>query len=224
MNTRIRYVAYSLAGISIALTLLLAFPEANRSRAKAPSNARAAESRTGTIVEGGTATLAPANLKTWNHSYSWYHPERPYCGAPFKRADSAEEIPGSITAGYWHRYDSGALVFSCPDGVNSVSRGTLWFDLSEIMSKAPPLHASVQTATLHFKQLPVPPISPSISKATGDCPGELLVGTADWLTGYADNTLVPGDPIASLGSCGPAGCDFNVTTVVNNWLKGAEHG
>src|SRR2546423_8673841 len=98
MNTRIRFAGYSLIGISILLTLLLAYPEANRSRAKAHSNAPLTDLRTGAVVEEGSATLFPTNLKTWKHAYVWYHPERPYCGAPFKRRDSAEEIAGSITA------------------------------------------------------------------------------------------------------------------------------
>ena len=43
MNTQIRYAAYSLIAISIVLTLLLAYPEANWSRAKARASVPAAD-------------------------------------------------------------------------------------------------------------------------------------------------------------------------------------
>jgi hypothetical protein len=213
MNTKIRRAAYSLFGISILLTLVLAYPEVNRSRAKAPDVARASELATVTTdtVEE-TVTLSPANLKSWEHYYDWAH-EKSHCGP------HPEDIAGSIVAGI--KQSEG-----CPSGSHTVYRGTVWFDLSTIMSKAPPLHVSIRSAKLHFNQ-------------SGECPGELLYGTADWLKGYSDNELVPGDPhaLAKLPSgirtgtllggllakpC--AACSIEVGTVVNNWLRGEEHG
>ncbi len=154
MNNQIRYAGYSLVGVSIAITLLLAYPEVNRSRAKA------------------RAVVPATDL----------------------RAATTDTVPGKVT-------------------------------LSDIMKKAPPLHISVKSATLHFNQ-------------NGECPGELLIGSADWMKGYPDNELVPGDPspLATLPSGVPTSvlggllakpcgdCNINVETVVNNWLKGAEHG
>jgi len=81
---------------------------------------------------------------------------------------------------------------------------------------------SVQSASLHFR-------------ARHSCPNvELLVGTADWMKGYPDNTLVSGDPspVAKFydGASGPLvewpseGVSIDVRAVVNNWLNGEEHG
>ncbi len=220
MNLRIRYAAYSLLGISIAITLLLAFPEVNRSRAKARAVVPAADLSAGTpAVEGGSATLSPAILKTWTHINQWHGS---LCSGDFVVGFSPEEVLGTIVAGYTHTYDKGKPVLGCPSGNNSVHRGSVWFDLSDIAGKAPPLHVSAKTATLHFKRL------------SGSCPGELLVGTADWMKGYSDADLVPGDsvkkesplslPLNTFGSCGAPGCSMDVKIVVNNWLKGAEHG
>src|SRR5437667_3319145 len=229
MNTQIRYAAYSLIAISIVLTLLLAYPEANTSRAKARAVVPAADLRAATTDSvPETVTLSAESLKTWRHSFGWAEKHWYWddTAPAFKDDPWPEDIPASIVVGFKHRYDKGAVVAGCPDGHNSVYRGTVWFDLSEIMKKAPPLHISVKSATLHFNQ-------------TVACPGELLVGTADWMKGYPDNTLVPGDsvPLATLPSgfrtskvpsevlAGPCeACILEVETVVNNWVKGEEHG
>jgi len=218
MNPRIRYAAISFFAISIAVTLLLVWPEVNRSRAKTGTVTPAAYLKAGTPdpVEE-IVTLKPARMISSTHFYSW-RTKAPYCGAPthaFEVSPTEEEIPGTVFAGFQHRYDAGAKVLGCPDGDNTVHRGAVWFDLSEIMSKAPALHVSVQSATLRF--------SPSLG-----CASELLVGTENWLKGHEDNTLIAGDRVATLGVCipGPEGCsiDVSVETVVNNWLKGPEHG
>ncbi len=218
MNTRIRYAAYSLAGISVVLTVLLGYPEVNRSRAKAPAAMSTADFRAGTTetVEE-KVTLHPANLNTRGRLRYWSE-NHSYCGPPAylpKKLVYPKDIPGTIVAGFKNYYDKGAPVFGCPEGSNAAFRGAVWFDLSDIMKKAPPLHVAVQSATLNFSY-------------SGGCPHELLYGTADWVKGYPENTLVPGDHVSSLGSCLPGtdGChiDVSVETVVNNWLKGAEHG
>jgi F5/8 type C domain-containing protein len=213
MNTQIRYTVFSFVVIWIVLTLLLAFPEVSRSRAKARAVVPAAELRAVTpATEEETVTLSPANLKTWEHYYDWAH-EKTHCGP------HPEDIAGSIVAGI-------KVSEGCPSGSHTVYRGTVWFDLSTIMSKAPPLHVSIKSAKLHFNQ-------------SGECPGELLYGTADWLKGYSDNELVPGDPrpLATLPSGIRTGtlmggllakpcvaCSIEVGTFVNNWLRGEEHG
>src|SRR6266516_6832744 len=129
MNLRIRYAAYSLLGISIAITLLLAFPEVNRSRAKARAVVPAADLSAGTpAVEGGSATLSPAILKTWTHINQWHGS---LCSGDFVVGFSPEEVLGTIVAGYTHTYDKGKPVLGCPSGNNSVNRGSVWFDLSD---------------------------------------------------------------------------------------------
>ncbi len=218
MNNRIRYAAYVLLGVSIVLTLLLVYPEVNRSRAKARAVVPTADFRAGTTetVEE-KVTLYPANRKTSGHLWHWVE-NHSYCGPPDylpKRLFYPEDIPGTIVAGFKHYYDKGAIVFGCPEGSNAAFRGAVWFDLSDIMKKAPPLHIAVQNATLTFK-------------VSGGCSQELLYGTADWMKGYPENTLVTGDHVATLGSCLPGmdscSIDVPVETVVNNWLKGAVHG
>ena len=171
-------------------------------------------------TDEGTATLSPAILKTWTHIDLW-HSDSSWCSGDFTVGFAPEEVAGSIVAGYRHTYDKGKPVFGCPSGNNSVHRGSVWFDLSEIVSKAPPLHVSVQSATLHFKGL------------SGACPGDVLVGTADWISGYSGD-LVPGDPLinrtgigeglSTLAPCGTGGCNVDVARVVNNWVRGQEHG
>src|SRR5256885_8642261 len=98
MNTRIRCVAYSLVGISIAITILMAFPEVNRSGAKAhavvPADLRAAT--TDSVPE--TVTLSAESIKTWGHSFGWAE-KHWYCSdtAPaFADDPLPEDIPGSI--------------------------------------------------------------------------------------------------------------------------------
>src|SRR5258708_7000856 len=107
MNSRIRYAAYSLIGISIVLTLVFAYPEANWSRAKALASVPAADLSSGTtVVEEETVTLSPANLNIWTHFYSWYTP-LPYCTRAAESPPVPENIPGSIVAGFKHRFDKG---------------------------------------------------------------------------------------------------------------------
>lgn len=204
-----------LVKLSIVTALVFLCLEVNVPRTQTSAAAPLVSSKISSVIpEEGSATLSPANLKTWEHFYDWWHSELPYCDRPgaFEVRPAPEDITGSMVAGFKHRYDKGAVVFGCPDGSNTVYRGTVWFDLSDIISKAPPLHVVVKSATLHFKNL------------SGECPGELLVGTADWMKGYADNTLVPGDPFAKVGSCGSEGCSVDVQAVVNNWVRGEEHG
>src|SRR5262249_42524837 len=113
---------------------------------------------------------------------------------------------------YKHFYDKGAVVFGCPETLSWNYRGTVWFDLSGIVAKAPPLQVYVKSATLQFKAL------------DPECPVHLLIASKDWSKGYPDNELGPGDPFTRIEWCGREGCRVNVQTVVNNWVRGADHG
>jgi len=221
MNFKIRSAAISLLGLSIAVVLLLAYPEVNRSRAKARAVVPAAESRIATpAAEEGSATLSPANMHTWPHFY-FFSEAALYCGRSDYSPGVPEDIPGTVVAGFKHRFDGGAKFLGCPWGAYAVYRGTVWFDLSEIISKAPPLHVSVDRATLHFKVL------------SGGCPADVLIATIDWSKGYNAKPLLPGDPLVNksglaspfgmFSSC-TGGCNIDVTVPVSNWLKGLKHG
>src|SRR5437867_1398077 len=108
MNTQIRHVAYSLIGISIVLTVLLAYPEVIRSRA----SARATTSTTSLVpgivsmADEGTVTLktSPTDIKTWtlrNHAYpsnTTYWP----CSASSRETGSSAPNVNEVFAGYDH--------------------------------------------------------------------------------------------------------------------------
>jgi len=158
-----------------------------------------------------TVTLSAADVKTWLHYDEWYS-KAPYCGPPFKVGPTFEDYPGSVVAGYKHLFDKGAKVFGCPERLNWNYRGTVWFDLGDIVAKAPPLHVYVKKATLKFQAL------------DRECPVWLLIASKDWSKGYPDNELVPGDPFTKIESCGREGCNIDVQTVVNNWVRGEANG
>ena len=158
-----------------------------------------------------TVTLTPANLNTWGHAFDWYS-KKVYCSRPFHIAYAPEAIAGTVVAGYRHVYDKGTEPAPCPDGMNSVFRGAVWFDLSGIVSKAPPLHVFVKSAKLKFK----------VDK---DCAGsKLLVAQVDWLKGYSGKAVIPGEDIAAIPACASGDCPaIDVTAWVNNWVKGPDH-
>ena len=166
---------------------------------------------TTTEVVEETVTLSAADAKTWIHYDEWYS-KAPYCGHPFKVGPTMEDYPGSIIAGYKHLFEKGTAIFGCPERLNWNYRGTVWFELGDIVAKAPPLHVYVKKATLKFKAL------------DRECPVGLLIASKDWSKGYPDNELVPGDPFARIESCGREGCSIDVQTVVNNWVRGEAHG
>ena len=168
---------------------------------------------TGTETVEETVTLSASDLKTWSHGYEWYTAV-PYCGPPFRVVEGPEEIAGSIVAGFRHIFDRGAVVFGCPDGNNIVYRGTVVFDLNDIISKAPPLDVFVKSARLHLKK-------------DSNCLGEeMLIADENWLKGIADNSLVKGDPYSKVpdSSSPTTAVDIDVSRVVNNWVNGEVHG
>lgn len=160
-----------------------------------------------------TVTLSASEIKNWNHHYAWYE-KHFYCdGISFHVPISWDEIAGSMVVGYEHYWHEGAKLFGCPMAATYVSRGTVWFDLSSIASKAPPLHVSVTKALLHYK----------MDKGCDE--HQLMVAQENWREGYPDNKLVPGDIIAEIpASCASEGkveCAPNdVARVLNNWLRG----
>ena len=176
------------------------------------SLSRRVESKRAPVVDEETVTLSPTQLKTAAHSFQWYHKELPYCGPPFHIFTPPEDAAGSVIAGYQHYYDPGKKVFGCPDGALVTRRGAVWFDLSAIASKAPPLHVFVKNAVLSFKK-------------DQSCEGEeLLIGQENWLKDYPEDKLMAGDPYKKLPASPTEDVAMDVTTVVNNWVKGEDHG
>ena len=160
-----------------------------------------------------TVSLSPSALHRSGHGYEWY-PALPYCGPPFHIFPPLDDVPGSVVAGYEHYYDKGAKVFGCKDGAMAVSRGSVWFDLSGIIDKAPPLHVFVKTAKLSFKK-------------DKNCPGqELLLGNKNWMKSWPEGELVPGDPFLNVPESEDpdSSVEVDVATVLNNWVKGKDHG
>ncbi|HEY6046040.1 MAG TPA: discoidin domain-containing protein [Pyrinomonadaceae bacterium] len=194
---------------SLVLMFVLVFGIAHAWRTTGAAGSIGSGMRAQTVEE--TVTLPASDVKTWQHGYQWY-PALPYCGPPFHIFPSLEEEPGSIFAGFEHYYDKGKPVFGCPDGAQVVFRGTAWFDLASISSKAAPLHVFATSALLHFKK-------------DKSCPEEeILIANADWLKGFSGGDLVPGDPFKKLPASASEDTVMDVTSVVNNWLRGEDHG
>lgn len=205
-----RHVVYAIAcGVILTIAALCADTRFSGKTSASSTPDFAAPTTMETVEE--TVTLSAADVKTWVH-YDEFYSKLPYCGPPFKVGPVIEPSPGSIAAGYKHLYDKGAKIFGCPERLNWNYRGTVWFDLSAIVAKAPPLHVYVKSAALGFKAFDV------------ECAAQLLIASKDWSKGYADNELVPGDPFAKIESCGRVGCSIDVQTVVNNWVRGEDHG
>lgn len=213
MNIFPKHVSYLTAfAVILAIAAFCAatsFPE-KTSAASARDSIAPSATTTETVEE--TVTLSASNLKTSGHGYQWWSGPGAYCGPPMHMFPSLDDSAGSVLAGYEHYYDKGAKVLGCPDGASAAFRGAVWFDLSSIASKAPPLHVSVKSALLHFKK-------------DRECPSEeLLIAKEDWLKGIPEDTLVAGDPLAIIPACAPPECVRDVTTVVNNWVRGEDHG
>jgi hypothetical protein len=100
----------------------------------------------------------------------------------------------------------------------------MWFDLSEITSKAPSIF--VTKATLNFKKISsVAKESDKYSTVATECVEQQLLMSAsvDWRKeGYAGSRVPGVDPLPVV--CGPGGCSVEVTSVVNNWVRGEEKG
>lgn len=221
MNNFPKHVVYLIAFCAIlaiaAFCAETSFPE--KTSAASARDAIAPSATTTETVEE-TVTLSASDIKTWLHGYSW-HEDHIYCSPSFHIESAPEDIAGSMAVGYHHFWDKGAIVAGCPEAAALVTRGTVWFDLSSIASKAPPLHVFVTRALLHYK----------MDKGCDD--HQLLIAQEDWLKGYPDNKLVPGDNFATIhSSCASEGkspsdavcAPEDVAKVLNNWLRGEGNG
>lgn len=190
-------------------TLFALFPIALTLR---PAAASFGSTRPVEVVEE-TVTLTPGDAQTWQR-YEETYSKLPYCGPPFKVGPEYYPPEKGIVAGFKHFYDKGAVIFGCPETLSWTFRGTVWFDLAGIVAKAPPLRVYVKSATLKFKAF------------DPECPVHLLLANKDWSKGLADKELPPGDSFAlsNIESCGREGCSVDVQTIVNNWVRGADHG
>src|SRR5438552_11368785 len=151
MNSKIRYAAFSIVGISIVLTQLLAYPEVSRSRARARSPITTFVSRIGGMDDKNETTFRPPpqGLKTWAVRHEW-HNNRWNC--PVRLNPDPDDVPaGQVLVDYINDYDGGSGPLPCEWNSKIDYRGTIWFDLSEIYSKPSPQIAD--KATLRFKKV-----------------------------------------------------------------------
>ena len=247
MNSRIRYAAYSLAGISIALTLLLAYPDVNRSKAKADASKSIASLGPGILgmAEEGSAILKAADIKTFTLENRAYPSNTTYwpCGLPTHGIGvTGSRGEGDLVAGYDHYFDAGTKPLPCQERLNHFYRGGVWFDLSEIRSKLPGVF--VTSASLHFRKVESETKMDDGNPFPGTkyCANELLVASADWRKGLPSGSLLPaGSFFHSLSELPPKGgsfagvkcdlggglgglifCSVEVGPVVNNWVTGKE--
>src|SRR5207237_2142102 len=169
MYTPIRIVTYSLVTISIVLILLLAYPEVNRSRAKARASALTVGLDPWTIGAGyqdappatTTFTPAPEGLRTWSTLSRWKN-DRWNCGeiginaltgiGDYLIAPEGPDPPiGQVGVGYIDHWDAGGGPLPCEEQFKAEYRGTIWFDLSEIFNKPP--FPVADKATLKFRRM-----------------------------------------------------------------------
>ncbi len=235
MKSRIRYAVYSLFAISIVLTVLLAYPEVNRPRAKAHAGAPIASMVPGIagMADEASVTLKPAEIQTFN-LFNYAFPSNTTYWPCFGKLEGLHASRGApvrgeneVVAGYLHDFEEGTKPFPCQKRANDFWRAGVWFDLSEIRSKLPGVF--VTNALLHFR-----PVESFVRDSDGNpivgtkfCANELLVASVDWKKGYIG--LPPGGPFTSLslgsGStviCGLGGCSVEVGPVINNWVTGKE--
>jgi hypothetical protein len=245
VKTQIRYAAYSLVGITIALTLLLAYPDVNRSRAKALLSTPLSLGVETGMADEETVTLKPssADIKTWTRRNHAYPSNKTYwpCGTSSRGTGVEAPNVNEVFAGYDHFFDAGAKPLPCQERTNDIYRGAVWFDLSEIRSKLPGV--SVTSASLHFRKVA------SVTRMTDGnpfpgtryCANELLVASVDWRKGLPSGSLPAGSFFHSLSELPPKGgsfagvkcdlggglgglffCSVEVGPAVNNWVTGKE--
>jgi hypothetical protein len=208
MNTRNRYGAYLLLlGASIVLVLLLAYPEVNRSKAKA--------------LDTEIFTPSPDGLSTWYVFHEW-HNDRWNCSKfhPASGSGRAADVPANqVLVGYINHYEGGSGPLPCEENSKDVFRGTIWFDVSKLSGKLP----AAATATLNFKQVPgsVAAYDGSRSPIAKACKDRLFVANADWRKGWEGKGVVPeGEFVAPVDGCS-GGCSIDVTDIINKWTTGA---
>jgi hypothetical protein len=161
-----------------------------------------------------TIAAAPDRVRTFhNHQYlndcNRFDPL-------FPRVDEAPL--GTNLVGYINHWSEGGFL-GCTTQYNSAFRGTVWFDLSEILSR--PGLPKVTKATLTFRKILSVANDANGKPVTPVCDDTLQVASEDWMKSDFDKTTVGGgefDFLAKLGSCPAAGCSIDVTNVVNGWI------
>jgi len=178
----------------------------------------AASSRPGGVDVSPTKTtgFTPSadGAKTWEWVSSWsnfadFNPD-------IDTGPYHPSTPGQITAGFLHHWDGGHGPFPNQERKTIEFVGTVWFDLSEIFNK-PPL-PKAEYATLTFKAI-------ESDGPGGKCKDELRLPADDWMKGITSKPLIKTgslEPPVYFEGCPPAGCSFEVTSIVNNWITGRE--
>lgn len=232
MNTFPRHVVYLIAICAfLALAAFCAetsFPE--KTSAASAHNLIATSATTTETVEE-TITLPPNSpgVKTWTTIDSKYPSNTVYwpCGLSSRGTGGFPPGEGEVIVGYDHFFDAGTKPAPCQERIDHVYRGTVRFDLSEIISKAPKFHVYVSSARLNFRKKDGEMKgSDGENLRGGGCADALLVASADWTKGTKSDVLIPGAPYKSLAgsevTCGLGGCGIEVGPIVNNWVTGKE--
>ncbi len=172
------------------------------------------------ISPTATATIAAASdgVRTFNnHEYvndcNKFDPL-------FPPVDPA--APGTNLVGYINHWNEGGFL-RCTTQYNSAFRGTVWFDLNEILSR--PGLAKAINARLTFRRILSVANDDNGKPITRVCDDLLQAASENWMAGDFDKRSVAGgefDFLAKLGSCPPAGCSIDVTDVVNGWIMHPE--
>lgn len=126
--------------------------------------------------------------------------------------------PGTNLVGYINHWNEGGFL-GCTTQFNSAFRGTVWFDLSEILSK--PGLPKATKATLTFRKILSVANDANGKPTTRVCEDTLQAASEDWMKADFDKSIVASgefDFVANLSSCPPAGCSIDVTNVVNGWI------
>lgn len=219
MNSPVKN-SFGFHSLNLSIVILLVFLGINVLGRKASSTPQPAPSIAAAMDEvEETVTLTSPKLKTWQRNTTW-HADHFYCpdlvvGIPLVEVPDGQLATGTIING-----DRGADYLGCPVSRVADIRGSVWFDLSEIVKKAP---VYVTSATLNFKKIALTkyPDGPQV------CSGELMIARRDWIKDYTGEPVaftddfIPGaDPLPI--ACGSEDCSLDVRSTVNNWIKGSE--
>lgn len=232
MNTFPKHVVYLIAFCAIlAIAVFCAetsFPE-KTSAATARDPIAPSATTTETVEE--TVELFPSDLKTWEAGDYKYPSNTVYwpCGLVSTGVGGVRPGEGEMIVGYDHYFNSGTQPAPCQEKLDHAYRGTVRFDLSDIISKAPKFHVYVSSAKLNYRK------KESLQKFGGgepmtgrECVATLLTASADWTKETKSDVLIPGILYKTLAGsvsdsiCGLGGCSIEVGPMVNNWVTGKE--
>jgi hypothetical protein len=168
------------------------------------------------ISPTATATIAAASDRVRTFQNHQYVNDCNKFDPLFPPVDPAP--PGTNLVGYINHWNEGGFL-GCTTQFNSAFRGTVWFDLSEILSK--PGLPKATKATLTFRKILSVANDANGKPTTRVCEDTLQAASEDWMKADFDKTIVASgefDFVANLSSCPPAGCSIDVTNVVNGWI------